>query len=41
MKVEMRSPIFIAVFDMLAEDFDLLGVPFLWIRDLSQPGACQ
>jgi len=33
----IQVPIFIAVFDMLAEDFDLLGVPFLWIRDLSQP----
>jgi YidC/Oxa1 family membrane protein insertase len=33
----IQVPIFIAVFDMLAEDFDLLGVPFLWIRDLSHP----
>jgi YidC/Oxa1 family membrane protein insertase len=33
----IQVPVFIAVFDMLAEDFDLLGVPFLWIRDLSQP----
>ena len=33
----IQVPIFIAVFDMLAEDFDLLGVPFLWISDLSQP----
>ncbi len=33
----IQVPIFIAVFDMLAEDFDLLGVPLLWIRDLAQP----
>jgi membrane protein insertase Oxa1/YidC/SpoIIIJ len=29
--------VFIAVFDMLAEDFDLYRVPFLWIQDLSRP----
>ena len=28
---------FIAVFDMLAEDFDLHRVSFLWIPDLSRP----
>ena len=28
---------FIAVFDMLAEDFDLSRVSFLWIQDLSRP----
>jgi YidC/Oxa1 family membrane protein insertase len=33
----IQVPVFIAVFDMLAEDFDLLQVPFLWIRDLSRP----
>jgi membrane protein insertase Oxa1/YidC/SpoIIIJ len=27
------------VFDMLAEDFDLYRVPFLWIQDLSRPDA--
>ena len=33
----IQFPVFIAVFDMLAEDFDLYRVPFLWIRDLSRP----
>ena len=33
----MQLPVFIAVFDMLAEDFDLHGVGFLWIRDLGRP----
>jgi len=31
--------VFIAVFDMLAEDFDLYRVSFLWIQDLSRPDA--
>jgi YidC/Oxa1 family membrane protein insertase len=33
----IQVPVFIAVFDMLAEHFALLGVSFLWIRDLSRP----
>ena len=33
----IQLPVFIAVFDMLAEDFDLQGVGFLWTRDLSRP----
>jgi YidC/Oxa1 family membrane protein insertase len=33
----IQLPVFIAVFDMLAEDFDLYRVSFLWIRDLSRP----
>jgi YidC/Oxa1 family membrane protein insertase len=33
----IQIPVFIAVFDMLAEDFDLYRVPFLWIADLSRP----
>jgi YidC/Oxa1 family membrane protein insertase len=33
----IQIPVFIAVFDMLAEDFDLHGVSFLWMRDLSRP----
>jgi YidC/Oxa1 family membrane protein insertase len=33
----IQVPVFIAVFDMLAENFDLHGVSFLWIRDLSRP----
>jgi membrane protein insertase Oxa1/YidC/SpoIIIJ len=33
----IQLPVFIAVFDMLAEDFDLHGVRFLWIRDLARP----
>ena len=35
----IQFPVFIAVFDMLAGDFDLQGVSFLWIRDLSRPDA--
>ena len=35
----IQFPVFIAVFDMLAEDFDLYRVPFLWIQDLSRPDA--
>jgi YidC/Oxa1 family membrane protein insertase len=35
----IQLPVFIAVFDMLAEDFDLQLVSFLWIRDLSRPDA--
>jgi YidC/Oxa1 family membrane protein insertase len=35
--VLIQLPVFVAVFDMLAEDFDLLRVPFLWIHDLSRP----
>ena len=35
----IQLPVFIAVFDMLAEDVDLQRVSFLWIRDLSQPDA--
>ncbi|HEX5529386.1 MAG TPA: membrane protein insertase YidC, partial [Methylomirabilota bacterium] len=35
----IQIPVFIAVFDMLAEDVDLYRVPFLWIRDLSRPDA--
>ncbi len=33
----IQLPVFIAVFDMLAEDFDLHGVRFLWIPDLARP----
>jgi YidC/Oxa1 family membrane protein insertase len=33
----IQLPVFIAVFDMLAEDFDLNRVSFLWIQDLSRP----
>jgi YidC/Oxa1 family membrane protein insertase len=33
----IQVPVFIAVFDMLAENFDLHGVSFLWIGDLSRP----
>jgi YidC/Oxa1 family membrane protein insertase len=33
----IQLPVFIAVFDMLAEDFRLAGAPFLWIRDLARP----
>lgn len=33
----IQIPVFIAVFDMLAEDFDLYHVSFLWMRDLSRP----
>src|SRR5438552_14773193 len=35
--VLIQLPVFIAVFDMLAENFALNGAPFLWIRDLAQP----
>ena len=35
--VAIQLPVFIAVFDMLAEDFDLYRASFLWIADLSQP----
>jgi YidC/Oxa1 family membrane protein insertase len=35
----IQFPVFIAVFDMLAEDFALYRVPFLWIQDLSRPDA--
>jgi YidC/Oxa1 family membrane protein insertase len=33
----IQLPVFIAVFDMLAEDFDLYRASFLWIPDLSRP----
>jgi len=33
----IQLPVFVAVFDMLAEDFDLHRVSFLWIQDLSRP----
>jgi YidC/Oxa1 family membrane protein insertase len=33
----IQVPVFIAVFDMLAENFELHGLSFLWIRDLSRP----
>jgi YidC/Oxa1 family membrane protein insertase len=35
--VLIQLPVFVAVFDMLAEDFDLSRVSFLWIQDLSRP----
>ena len=35
----IQLPVFIAVFDMLAEDFDLQHVSFAWIQDLSRPDA--
>jgi len=35
----IQLPVFVAVFDMLAEDFDLQRVSFLWIRDLARPDA--
>lgn len=35
--VLIQLPVFIAVFDMLAEDFHLSRVGFLWIRDLARP----
>ena len=35
----IQLPVFVAVFDMLAEDFRLDGAPFLWIRDLARPDA--
>jgi YidC/Oxa1 family membrane protein insertase len=37
--VLIQLPVFIVVFDILAEDFGLDGVPFFWIRDLSRPDA--
>ena len=35
----IQLPVFIAVFDMLAENFDLQHQSFAWIRDLSRPDA--
>jgi YidC/Oxa1 family membrane protein insertase len=35
----IQIPVFVAVFDMLAEDVDLYRTPFLWIPDLSRPDA--
>lgn len=35
--VLIQLPVFVAVFDMLAEVFDLYRVPLLWIQDLSRP----
>ena len=35
--VLIQLPVFIAVFDMLAENFALHGASFLWIRDLARP----
>jgi YidC/Oxa1 family membrane protein insertase len=35
----IQLPVFVAVFDMLAENFHLQHVSFLWIRDLSRPDA--
>ena len=35
----IQLPVFIAVFDMLAENFHLQRLSFLWIRDLSRPDA--
>ena len=35
----IQLPVFVAVFDMLAVDFDLQHVSFLWMRDLSRPDA--
>ena len=37
--VLIQLPVFIAVFDMLAENFALHGASFLGIRDLAQPDA--
>jgi len=37
--VAVVIPVFIGAFDMLAENTDLLGTSFLWIKDLSQPDA--
>ncbi|MSQ99702.1 MAG: membrane protein insertase YidC, partial [Xanthomonadales bacterium] len=37
--VAVVIPVFIGAFDMLAENIDLLGTGFLWIKDLSQPDA--
>ena len=33
----IQIPVFIAAFDMLAENFALNGIPFLWIQDLAKP----
>jgi YidC/Oxa1 family membrane protein insertase len=35
----IQIPVFVAVFDMLAGDFDLQRVSFLWIPDLARPDA--
>ncbi|MDP7042134.1 MAG: membrane protein insertase YidC, partial [Gammaproteobacteria bacterium] len=35
----IQIPVFIAAFDMLAENFALSGAAFLWIDDLSRPDA--
>ena len=35
----IQFPVFIAAFDMLAGDFDLQRVSFMWIRDLARPDA--
>jgi len=35
----IQLPVFVAVFDMLSEDFDLQRVSFLWIQDLARPDA--
>jgi YidC/Oxa1 family membrane protein insertase len=35
----IQLPVFVAVFDMLAEDFDLQHVSFFWIADLARPDA--
>lgn len=35
----IQLPVFVAVFDMLAENFDLQHQSFAWIRDLSRPDA--
>jgi len=35
--VLIQLPVFVAVFDMLAEVFDLYRVSLLWIQDLSRP----
>jgi YidC/Oxa1 family membrane protein insertase len=35
----IQLPVFLAVFDMLAEDFDLQRASFLWIPNLSRPDA--
>jgi YidC/Oxa1 family membrane protein insertase len=37
--VAVVIPVFIGAFDMLAENIQLLGTPFLWIADLSRPDA--
>jgi YidC/Oxa1 family membrane protein insertase len=35
----IQLPVFVAVFDMLAENFDLQYESFAWIQDLSRPDA--